>query len=279
LGKLVKRFAHSPKSSDISIPMDLPVKLISYLTHRIFSLSCRKSDGFILDFKHNVLYNNSIFPEFQLIEQYRADLLLDKTVIETIPYGAGTRSGQHNRTIGHIARVASVPANYGRLLFRLVRHFQPDQIIEMGTALGISTMYLAMGNPAAKVITVEGNPLLVKIASERFSVYGLDNITLINSTFDDAIPRLIRDIRSNTLIYIDGNHTLEATLRYYQLFSEASGYSNIMVLDDINWSYPMTKAWKIITGTDCKGVIIDLFRLGIIFQGQNYKQQKIRLRY
>ena len=50
------------------------------------------------------------------------------------------------------------------------------------------------------------------------------------------------------LIYIDGNHIFDSTIRYFNLLGKASGYRCIMVLDDINWSGEMARAWKIIRG-------------------------------
>ena len=259
--------------------MGLPIKLINYINHCLYSRAEQVEDEFVRDFKLNILSNTIIYPEFERIEKYRASLLNNNSVIETAPLGAVTRTGQKRRTISSIARTASVNAKYGQLLFRLARIFKPDQIVELGTALGISTMYLALGNPASTVITVEGDPQLSKIASESFSFYGLHSITPINSTFDDAIPMIIPGLKNNALVFIDGNHTFEATLRYYRLFSGAPGSFKIMVLDDINWSYPMMKAWKSITGSASCSLIIDLFRLGIIFQGQHDSRQKLRLRY
>lgn len=259
--------------------MDLPLRLFNYFIHWLYSSSEKGNCDFFRDFGLNILHNKTVYPEYELIENYRISLLNNNSMLETHPLGAGTRNGQKKRTVSSIARSASVNAKYGQLLFRLVRYYKPDQIVELGTALGISTMYLAMGNPGSSVISVEGNPRLGEIAARSFSYYGLHNITLINSNFDDAIPILHPDLKSNALVFIDGNHTLEATLRYYSLLSEASGLNRIMVLDDINWSAPMAKAWRIITDSECRGMTIDLFQLGIIFLGQNYNRQKFRFRY
>ncbi len=259
--------------------MDLPIRLVNYIVHRITGESGRISNAFVNEFKQNILFDAKEYSEYQLIGKYRTDLRRNKSTTVSDSLGAGTCHRQNNRTISSIAGTASINAKYGQLLFRMARYYKPDPIIELGTALGISTMYLALGNPDARIISVEGNPQLAGIASESFSVYGLENILLINSTFDDAIPHIIPELKSNALVFIDGNHTLEATVRYYKMFYEATPFPGILVLDDINWSGAMARAWKIISGTECHGLVVDLFRLGIVFKGADPTRQKFRVRY
>lgn len=178
-----------------------------------------------------------------------------------------------------MTRVASVSPKYGQLLYRLAGYYKPSLIIELGTALGISTMYLAMGNPKCRVITVEGNCQLAGIALENFAACNLKNITLMNSSFDDALVRLVPECGTRNLIFIDGNHTFKATLQYFETFMNMAGSSNIFVFDDINWSYDMMRAWKSINGSAASGLVVDLFQMGILFQGQGNGNHKFRVRY
>jgi len=253
--------------------------LINYFIHRIGTLSGLADNTLIYDFKSNVLNKKVVHPEFRLIEKYRSELSKNSQLLEPIDLGAGTKARQKNKTIGNMAGMASVSQGYGQLLYRLACYYKPDKIIELGTALGISTMYLAMGNPLARVITVEGNPQLAEIASKSFAAKKLNNITLINSTFDDALTRLIPEINTNTLVFIDGNHTFKATMRYFDVFGRIADGTNIMVFDDINWSQEMMLAWKNISESEHAGVLIDLFHMGILFQGWGCDKQKFRLWY
>jgi predicted O-methyltransferase YrrM len=274
-----KRFAHPLKCSDISAYMYLLQLLINYFMHRISILSNQVNNTFILDFKHNILNRNVVYPEFRLIEKYRSELCDNNQELEIFHQGAGTKARLKRRTIGSMARIASVSPLYGELLYRLAFYYKPDTIIELGTALGISTIYLALGNPKARVITVEGNPQLAEITSKNFAAKKLNNINLINSTFDNTMDRLIHEISKNTLVFIDGNHNYDATMRYFAMFEKIPGASNILVFDDINWSGEMMRAWKSITESAHAGILVDLFRMGILFQGLGINRQKFRLRY
>jgi predicted O-methyltransferase YrrM len=149
-------------------------------------------------------------------------------------------------------------------------------VIELGTALGISTTYLATGNANTPVITVEANSQLCDLASDHFSHSKLTNITLLNNHFDDVLPELAAQTRGNLLVFIDGNHTYDATMRYYHFFSKLNNTA-ILVFDDIHWSAGIHKAWKEIQKSPDSGVTIDLFQMGIVFQGN--KKRNIALWY
>jgi predicted O-methyltransferase YrrM len=167
-----------------------------------------------------------------------------------------------------------VGTRHGRLLYHLVSYYQPDLIIEMGTAFGISTLYLALANPATPVITVEGNAHYAAIAAKIFNAVQLGNITLINRPFNETVEELRSRITPRTLIFIDGNHTLEATWQYFGAFTSTLRSPTILVFDDINWSEEMRQAWKKITESPDSGTTIDLFRMGIVFPGKgkgNYR--------
>ena len=252
--------------------------LINLLIHRIKALYLQGSGTFIKDFKIHVLNDVSINNDFEKIENRRSALLHDTTLLPSAEFGAGSKKKGKNRTVGEITRIASVNDRYGRLLYRLAKYYKPPHIIELGTAAGISTQYLAKGNPSAEVITVEGNPNLAEVASQNFRINRIKNITVINSSFDEVLPQLTNYIKPGDLVYIDGNHTAEATWRYYSAFTE-SGRNPILVFDDINWSYDMRSVWKKIRSHARYGFIIDLFHMGIYFSDSKAPKQIIRINY
>ena len=251
---------------------------INLVIHRIKALFLKGPGTFIDDFQINVLKDALTNTDFEKIEKRRSILLQDSTPLPSVDFGAGSKRKLPNRTIGDITRIASVNDRYGRLLYRLARYYNPSHIIEMGTAAGISTQYLATGNPHAEVITVEGNPHLAELASRNFRINRIKNIIVINSSFDDMLPQLVRYIGPGDIVYIDGNHTAEATWRYYSAFT-AMGKNPILVFDDINWSHDMRSAWKKICSHASLGVIIDLFRMGIYFNNINTPKQIFRINY
>jgi len=251
---------------------------INLLVHRIKALYLKGSGTFIDNFRINVLNDALINADFEKIENRRSILLQDSTPLPSVDFGAGSKKKRTNRTLGDFTRIASVNDRYGRLLYRLAKYYSPSHIIELGTAAGISTQYLATGNPQAEVITVEGNPFLAEVASRNFRLNRIKNITTINSSFDDVLPQLVKYIGPGDIVYIDGNHTAEATWRYYSAFT-AMGKNPILIFDDINWSFDMRSVWKKIRSKTSQGIVIDLFHMGICFNNIEAPKQIFRINY
>jgi predicted O-methyltransferase YrrM len=252
--------------------------LFKYISHRMGAL-CDSSiitpvSGFI-----NHLQAKENHPQaLALIEKYRSEVYNDTTALKEFGLGAGTRRGKNRKTVGDLARMASTSRKFGKLLFDLADYFHPPLIIELGTAVGISTMYLAAGNPNARVITVEGNPQLADRASKAFAAYGLENIRVMNMHFDDFLEKIKVEIDPGTLVFIDGNHTEFATWHYFKVFGLQEKVDTMLIFDDIHWSRGMMKTWKRITGSPRAGIIIDFFHMGILFQGAGIQKQKVRVR-
>ena len=75
-------------------------------------------------------------------------------------------------------------------------------ILEIGTSLGITTAYLALAIPDAKIITLEGCPELSRKAREHFDRLGIKNIELIEGRFEETLPvALDRTRKSRPGIY------------------------------------------------------------------------------
>jgi predicted O-methyltransferase YrrM len=228
----------------------------------------------------SVLNDHEGYAEYEVAEAYRRSLKKNRLRISITDFGAGSRARlTQNRSVSDIARHASVNRKFGRLLFRLAHHYKPDMIIEMGTSLGISTCYLAAGNPDAKVITVEADPALAALADEGLKKNKLMNVSLINDTFDHVLPSLLPQSPGKTLVFVDGNHSRSATLKYAGFFLSALTEGSLIILDDINWSEGMRQAWKEIHTHEKSALTIDLFSMGIVFIKRDFFKENYTIRF
>ena len=195
--------------------------------------------------------------------------------------GAGSMvNNSKKRTIASICRNTSKSKKLALLLHRMVRKYQPEAVLELGTSLGISTAYLATGNPSAKLITCEGSSSVAKIARQNFDELHLNNIEIREGNFDDIIPVLINTTNSIDFIFIDGNHREEPTVRYFESLLKISGPQTIMVFDDIHWSAGMERAWQTIKSDPRVRLTIDLFFVGIVLFREEFKvKQDFIIRY
>jgi hypothetical protein len=76
------------------------------------------------------------------------------------------------------------------------------------------------------------------------------------------------------LLFIDGNHRKDATIRYVKQAMPKTHNDSIIVLDDIHWSEEMDEAWEEIKKLTEVKVSIDLFQFGILFFRQEHKQKE-----
>jgi predicted O-methyltransferase YrrM len=235
---------------------------------------------FVFDFITSVLCDHNRYKAYGMAEEYRKSLKKNKTLIGVTGFGAGSRAClSQKRVVADIAKHASVNRKFGQLLFRLARHYKPDLIIELGTSLGISTHYLALGNPDARVTTIEAEPALSAIAIEGLKDHNITNVSLINDTFDHVLPSLLPQSSGRTLVFVDGNHSRSATLKYAGFFLSALTEGSLIVLDDINWSEGMRQAWKEIQTHEKNSLTIDLFSMGIVFIKHDFFMENYTIRF
>lgn len=253
-------------------PWQLAKKYLQYYTRASNGKGHGVHSPFVFEFITKVLNDKRRFDAYGQVETLRQQLLNSKTVLEVEDFGAGSAINPTNsRSIADIARHAAKSKKYAQLLFRMVQHFQPANILELGTSLGISTAYMAMANPTAAVITGEGSKAIATQALQNFQHLGLQQVQLVQGNFDDTLPQLLSKLPAVDLAFIDGNHRLEPTLRYFeQLLSKTKDHS-IIILDDIHWSEGMEQAWQQVKDHPAVTLSIDLFFIGLVFFRKDFK--------
>ncbi|MEO8711108.1 MAG: class I SAM-dependent methyltransferase [Parafilimonas sp.] len=221
---------------------------------------------FVFEFITQVLNDKREFDCFRYIESIREELKNDNAEIAVPDYGAGSRMQLNNkRKISAIARSSLKPKKFSQLIFRIVHFYKPENIIELGTSLGITTSYLAFANPDAKIITMEGAPAIAYIAQKNFNRLNLSNIKIVEGNFDETLSSAISQMSTVNFAFIDGNHKKQPTLNYFNQLISLSAQSTILIFDDIHWSAEMEEAWNEIKQHQSVTLTIDLFFIGIVF--------------
>lgn len=227
---------------------------------------------FVFRFILHVLNNESGYEPPEEIEALRKQLLADDRVLQIEDLGAGSRTANtRQRTVGQIATAALKSKKYAGLLFRLVKHYRSQNVLELGTSLGITTAYLAAASHGAKITTIEGSEAIADIAAENFTNLNLKNIQLRRGSFDAVLPSALRPLSSVDLAYIDGNHRYGPTMAYFLQLLSKKGNDSIFVFDDIHWSPEMEKAWGEIKSHPSVRCTVDIFFLGFVFFRQEFK--------
>jgi predicted O-methyltransferase YrrM len=248
-----------------------------FIGHR---LGARTKHGihspFVFDLITKVFEDKKIYPCYDKTESLRKNLLKDETIIDVLDLGAGSKKNipkafrTSERKIKDICKNAEKNKKYGQLLYRIVNYFKPELIFDLGTSLGITTLYLSEGNSNAKVITIEGCPETAAFAEKNFNKYGSKNIHQTIGNFDEVLAPLLTQncllpAAYRLLFFFDGNHQKQATLNYFYQCLEYAGNDSVFIFDDIHWSAGMEEAWTIIKKDPRVTVTIDIFQMGFVF--------------
>lgn len=255
-----------------------PFKLAAKYLDYYFTASNSKGHGmhspFVFEFITKVLNDKTKYPAYQQVESLRRQLLKDQSVLTIEDFGAGSTIDKTNqRTIASIAKNAAKSAKYGQLLYRMVKYYQPQTVVELGTSLGITTSYLALAKPGAKLTTMEGAAAIAETARHNFKTLQLQDISIKEGNFDLTLQNAISELPVINFAFIDGNHRREPTERYFDQLLPAVNNDSILVFDDIHWSKEMEQAWETIKQHPSVRCTIDLFFIGIVLFRQEFKEK------
>ncbi len=195
-------------------------------------------------------------------------------------YGAGpTFTGSSKAPLGRIVRRSSVSFKQGKLLYACARELQPATILELGTSVGVSTLYLCQGAPRAHIYTLEGCPHKQDLAGAYLQELGCGNITPVKGPFEKVLPEVLHQINKVDMAFIDGDHRQNATIRYFNMICPYLHANSLLILDDIHWSKPMSQAWQTISQDERVRLSIDLYRMGMLFFKEELSRQSFKIRY
>jgi predicted O-methyltransferase YrrM len=135
-----------------------------------------------------------------------------------------------------------------RFLYFLMLELQPDRVLELGTAHGLSGLHIIAALEASQrghLNTVELDPTrraLAVTAFERFFP-GSNRWTSVESSFSDGLPGLAEDVAPIDVIFEDGPHTYEATMEAFEGSIACLKPGGLYIVDDICFDPQQEQAW------------------------------------
>lgn len=257
--------------------MSIRHQIQAYIKYR-FQSRKRNTAAFAAYFQKELDTVKSNGNDLSEIITLRNHLEKDKRTIQITDYGAGSKhQASDARVVGQIARYAGISRRHGELLFALMRYYKPKTIIELGTSVGLSTMYMAKACPKSKIISHEGCEETAAIAKENFQKLGMNHIELVIGQFENTLEQSLQTYNSADWIYLDGNHRKQPTLAYFELCLKHIEGDAILVFDDIHWSREMDEAWEQIKAHKAVARSVDLFKWGLIFIGKHKTKEDLVL--
>jgi predicted O-methyltransferase YrrM len=236
---------------------------------------------FVYELIREVFDDNRNYDAYGKIESLRKNLLRDERIaaVEETHGGSQARISLEKK-LSQIAARSLSTRKFGRLLFRLAKHYQAGRILELGTSLGISASYLASANASSHVITLEGLPAVASIAAETFQQLNLENIVLVTGRFEETLENVLRENPPVDLVFLDGHHQKKPVLEYFEQFLEKLAPASLIIIHDIHWSHEMEEAWAIIREHPKVKMTVDIFSAGLVFFREEFQvKQHFMIRF
>ncbi len=230
---------------------------------------------FVYDLLEQVVEDDRRYYDFGALKRLRELSERNEKKLKVNDLGAGSKvHEQAQRSVAQITKSAVSPAWQGEFLFRLINHFQAKNRLEIGTSLGISTLYQYLPLRNAPLYTLEGCPNIAAEAANNFKKLKADNIRQYIGHFDDTLPQALQELETVDYVFIDGNHQQAPTLAYFEACLVHSHNDTVFVIDDINWSTEMQAAWQAIKEHPQVTLSMDLFFMGLIFLRKEQAQKQ-----
>ncbi len=235
---------------------------------------------FVYSFIGDILRDKTIYPDYEILWNHRNKMASSNDPIETVDFGFGAGKKAYSTHIYPLSKIVKLRSHSEprlRLLYRIVKHYKPQTVLEFGTAAGISATYIKSGNPESTMISMEGCSTLASKAKESFDELGLGNIELAVGNFDNMLDEVLGKFSRLDFVFFDGNHRKEPTLMYFNSCAKLSTENSIFVFDDIHWSLGMEEAWNNIKEDERVSITIDLFWFGLVFFRKGIEKQNFNL--
>jgi hypothetical protein len=139
----------------------------------------------------------------------------------------------------------------GSFYLKLVMKLKPKNIIEVGTAFGVSGMFFLSGiksNGFGKLITFEPNDVWIEYARQNLSKIS-SNFNSILGEFELNAEKYIEN-NSIELIFIDGIHERAFVREQLNTAMPKLKKGAVIILDDINFSRDFNNYWLELASDD-----------------------------
>jgi predicted O-methyltransferase YrrM len=161
----------------------------------------------------------------------------------------------------------SLPPLLGRFLTRLVRELSPRSCLELGTGFGVSSAYQAAAlelNGQGRLVSLDVEDMAA-IAAPGLARLGLsERVELVGGRIEETLAGAC--VRAAPIDYalLDSDHTEKGTLGDFDAMLPHLADGAVLVLDDVNWTEGMRRAWQTIAGHERVVAAVELRRLGIV---------------
>ena len=159
----------------------------------------------------------------------------------------------------------------GRLLYRMVRYFEPETVLTFGKLSALDTSALALGNLQTKVYLEQSSDFL-----ETLNSMGVVNVNLIrhDSNEEEQYERL----NTGFVYYSLDDFGEDSWNNLEDGFAEVDE-DVVLVFEGIHHSRHTEAAWEAIKASEGVSISMDLYCVGLVFFRDGIEKQDFVLKY
>lgn len=242
---------------------------------------------FVFDLYQNTIKKQNNNLKFKAIENCRTNLLKNDELVSYYDLGAGSNllSTETEKVVKDLAKAHLKPARIAQIIHQIILKYKYKNVIELGTSLGITASYIASAIKEnypfneTNFTTIEGIQDVRKVALKQFEVLALSNyVNSLEGNFNEKLDDVLKNYKNLDVFFVDGNHTFEATMDYFNKALPKAHNDSVFIFDDIYWSPGMTNAWEEIKQNNNVYQTVDLFFIGLVFFRVEQNRQHFKLR-
>lgn len=159
------------------------------------------------------------------------------------------------------------PKKDNLLAFRLVNYFNPKSILELGSDMGVNTLYLKAVAKDTQCICIESDNKKREIAHRLCKGYNTE-VTFCESLQDISRPQF-------DCIYINLNNLPDITPSDLEELVAKCHPNSFIMVKGIRKNKKQNRLWKCLTQNEKRTAELDLFNIGLLF----FDKQLYRWRY
>ena len=248
----------------------------------LFILKSTNQHGVHSPFVYNLVtkcfYQKTNPTKINSINNVKKWIYASNKIITITNFGSDTKVfNKYNSKIASASKIACISNRKYAILIRILNYFEPNNILEIGTSIGLETASLSIGNLKAKINTLEDCEDTAVNTQKLFDTFKLKNIQITVGEINEILPSILTNNQYN-LIYFNGNHQKETTLHYFNLCLKSVHNDSIFIFDGINLSSEMQEGWLTIKKHPKVTISIDTFFLGLIFFRKEQQKEHFTIR-
>ncbi len=242
---------------------------------------------FVFDLYQTAIKKQKNISKFNPIENCRSKLLNNQQIVSYYDLGAGSNllSTETKKVVKQLAKAHLKPARIAQIIHQIILKHKYKNVIELGTSLGITASYIASAIKEnypfneTNFTTIEGIHDVRNVALKQFEELELSKyVNAVEGDFNEKLDEVLSNYKNLDVFFVDGNHTYEATMEYFNKALPKAHNDSIFIFDDIYWSPGMTKAWEEIKQNNNVYQTVDLFFIGLVFFRAEQNRQHFKLR-